>query len=141
MTASISLRIASGLTMFLALGHTAGAVLAGPSHGPEEVALREAMRTYRVTEMGMERNYWDFYIGSGWTITALIVASAVVMWLLAPLARHATGDAKRIAGVFAAGYGAITVISLLYFVTAPIVVSAAITACLAAAAFGTTAKT
>lgn len=128
------LKIAAGLTMFLAVGHTVGAVLAAPSHGPGEVALREAMRTYRVVEMGIERSYWDFYYGSGWTITALLVAAAAVKWFLAPIARRSPRDTRPIIAALAAGYAGVTIISALYFVTAPIVVSAAITVALIAAA-------
>ena len=91
------LRIAAGLTAFQAAGHTFGAVLAGPSSA-EESALRRTMGAFRVSLMGMERSYWDFYFGSGWTIAAL------------------------------------TVISALYFVTAPIVIGALITICLVIAA-------
>lgn len=124
------LRISAGLALFLAVGHTLGAVLAAPSHGPGEIALREAMRGFRVTEMGIERSYWDFYYGSGWTITALLLAAAVVMWFLAPLARHSPDSARPVIAALALGYAAVTVISVAFFVTAPIVVSALITACL-----------
>jgi low temperature requirement protein LtrA len=93
------------------------------------------MRAYRVVEMGIERSYWDFYLGSGWTITALLVASAGVMWFLAPLAHKSRREVRPVIGALALGFAAVTGISLLYFVTAPIVVAAAITACLAAAAF------
>ena len=83
------LRIAAGLTAFQAAGHTFGAVLAGPSSA-EESALRATMGAFRVSLMGMERSYWDFYLGSGWAITALAVTVAAVMWLLAPIARAVT---------------------------------------------------
>ncbi len=128
------LRIAAGLTLFQAVGHTFGAVLASPSHGPAEAALREAMRAFRVTEMGMERSYWDFYFGSGWTITVLLVTAAAVMWWLVPVTRQTPAAARVVILALAAGYAAVTVVSALYFVTAPIVVAAAITISLGAAA-------
>ena len=127
------LRIAAGLTAFQAAGHTFGAVLAGPSSA-EESALRETMGAFRVSLMGMERSYWDFYVGSGWAITALAVTVAAVMWLLAPIARQSPSVARPMILAFAAGYAAITAISALYFVTAPIVIAALITVCLGIAA-------
>jgi hypothetical protein len=130
------LRIAAGLTAFQAIGHTFGAVLA-PASSAEESAMREAMRTFRVSAMGMERSYWDFYFGSGWAITALAVAAAAVMWFLAPVARHAPDRARPLIMSLALGYAALTIISALYFVTAPIVIGAMITACLGAAAVTT----
>ena len=134
MQSTMWLRIAAGLTLFQAAGHTFGAVLAGPTHGPAEVTLRDAMRAFRVTLMGMERSYWDFYFGSGWTITALVVSLAAVMWWLAPIARQTPALARPVILALAAGYAAVTVISALYFVTAPIVIGAAITLSLVAAA-------
>ena len=134
MQATTWLRIAAGLTLFQAAGHTFGAVFAGPTQGPAEVTLRDSMRAFRVTAMGMERSYWDFYFGSGWAITALAVSLAAVMWLLAPIARQTPALARPVILALTAGYAAVTIISALYFVTAPIVVSAAITLSLLAAA-------
>lgn len=133
---AIWLRIAAGLNLLLATGHTLGAVLAAPSHGAEEVALRDAMRGFRVVEMGIERSYWDFYFGSGLTITVLLLATTVTIWLLAPLAQQASREVRLIVIVLAVAYAGVTAVSLLYFVTAPIVVSAAITASLVFAALG-----
>jgi hypothetical protein len=127
------LRIAAGLALFQTVGHTIGAVLAGPS-SPEEAALRGTMGAFRVSLMGMERSYWDFYLGSGWAITALAGMAAAVMWFLAPIARQSPHAARPIILVLAAGFAAITLISALYFVTAPIVLAAAITLCLGMAA-------
>ena len=123
------LRIAAGLTAFQAAGHTFGAVLAAPSSA-EESTLREAMRAFRLSVMGMERTYWDFYFGSGWAITALALTVAAVMWWLAPIARMSPGAARPLILALAAGYAGITVVSALYFVTAPIVIAAIITVCL-----------
>lgn len=133
MTASGWLRVASGLTLFNAVGHTLGAVLAGPS-GPPEAALRDSMRSYRVVMMGVERSYWDFYLGSGWAITVMILTAAAVMWLLAPVARRSPRAAGPIINALAAGYAALTLVSIVYFVTAPMVNLALITVALAVAA-------
>ena len=133
------LRIAAGLTAFQAAGHTFGAVLAGPP-APRRSALRKTMGAFRVSLMGMERSYWDFYVGSGWAITAIAVTVAAVMWLLAPIARQSPESARPIILALAAGYAAITAISALYFVTAPIVIAAAITVCLGMAGASITSR-
>lgn len=127
------LRISAGLAAFQTVGHTIGAVLAGPS-SPEEAALRDAMGGFRVSLMGMERSYWDFYLGSGWAITALAATAAAVMWFLVPIASDSPRVARPIILSLAAGFAAITIISGLYFVTAPIVIAALITFCLGMAA-------
>ena len=96
--------------------------------------MRESMRAFHVTVMGMERSYWDFYLGSGWAITAFALTVAAVMWWLAPIARQSPSVARPVMLALTAGYAAVTVVSALYFVTAPIVVGALITVCLAMAA-------
>lgn len=134
MTAETWLRIAAGLTLFLAVGHTFGAVLAGPKHGADEVAVRDAMRQMRIKEMGITRSYWDAYFGSSWTITALVVGSAAVMWWLAPLVRAEPAMVRPILVALSLTYAGVTAVSARYFVTAPIVVSGLITLALGAAA-------
>ena len=133
MQSSTWLRIATGLTLFQAAGHTFGAVLSSPS-STEESAIRESMRAFHLTVMGMERSYWDFYSGSGWAITAFALTVAAVMWWLAPIARQSPSAARPVILALTAGYAAVTVISALYFVTAPIVAGAIITVCLGMAA-------
>jgi hypothetical protein len=127
------LRIAAGLTLFQAVGHTFGAVLAPPTQGAQEAALRESMRAYRVVAMGMERSYWDFYFGSGWTITVFLLTIAAVLWTVGRIAEDAPGLARPVVAVLGIGYGAVTVVCALFFVTAPIVVAALITICLVGA--------
>jgi len=133
MQSSTWLRIAAGLTVFQAAGHTFGAVFSSPS-GAEELAMRESMRAFHVTVMGMERSYWDFYYGSGWAITALALTVAAVMWWLAPIVRQSPSLARPVILALAVGYAGVTVISALYFVTAPIIVATMITVCLGMAA-------
>jgi len=127
------LRIAAALAAFQTIGHTVGAVLAGPSSA-EEAALRETMGAFRVSLMGMERSYWDFYLGSGWAITALAGTLTAVIWFVVPIARELPRAARPIILSLAAGFAAVTAISALYFVTAPIVIAALITVCLVLAA-------
>ena len=126
------LRIAAGLTIVQLLGHVFGAVLAGPTRGAEEVALRDTMREFRVTAMGMERSYWDFYFGFGWVITAFLATLVVVIWCTARVAQDAPHLARPLVASLAIGYAAVTVICALFFVTAPIVIAGTITACLVA---------
>lgn len=133
MTAHTLLRIAAGLTLFQALGHTFGAVLAPAKHGVAEESVRDAMKQLRVTEMGMERSYWDFYFGSGWTITALLVGAAAVMWFLAPIVRDNPTAARPILLALTLSYAGVTAVSARYFVTAPIIVAALITVALGVA--------
>ncbi len=134
MTALLWTRIAFGLALFLAAGHTFGAVLAAPAEGTDEPALRDAMRRYRFTAMGMTRSYWDAYLGSGWTITAFILGTAALTWFLGPVAETAPALARPLLVALAGTYALVAAIGARYFVTAPIVVSALIALALGMAA-------
>ena len=63
------------------------------------------------------------------------------MWWLVPIARHTAAAARPVILALACGYAAVTVVSALYFVTAPMVVAAAITAALGAAALSSHERT
>jgi hypothetical protein len=133
MTGETWLRIAAGLTLFLTIGHTFGAVLAAPKHGDHEVVVRDAMKRLRVKEMGITRSYWDFYLGSGWTITVLLLGACAVMWWLAPMVRDNSAPLRPVLYSLFLMFAGVTAVSARYFVSAPIAVSCLIAVALGAA--------
>lgn len=135
MTSSTWLRIAAGLALFQTAGHTVGAVLAKPAPASAEATLRGAMDALRFTVAGVERSYLDAYVGSGWTISALLLASAILLWQLARLAADAPLVARPLILTLAGAYGGMTIVGATYFVLPPTVVAGGITACLCAASF------
>lgn len=137
MKSSTLLRVAAGLALFQALGHTIGAVLSSPAPGSEEATLRGAMTAFRFTVAGVERSYLDAYLGSGWTITVLLVAAAVLLWQLARLSVEAPRLARPMIVVLAAAFGAMAAVGAVYFVPPPTVLAAGITVCLVAAGLRT----
>lgn len=130
------LRIAAGLTLVQALAHTIGAVLVTPTPGSAESSLRDAMRAFRFVVAGVERSYLDAYLGSGWTITAMLLASVVLLWQLARMVVDAPRVARPLIVTLIAAFGGTTAIGSVYFVPPPTVFAAAITLCLCAAVFG-----
>jgi hypothetical protein len=133
MRSSTLLRIAAGITLFQAIGHTVGAVLIAPPPQSEEGALRAAMAAFRFTVVGVERSYLDAYLGSGWTITVLLLASAVLLWQLARLSLETPRLARPMIFVLAAAFAGMTAVGALYFVLPPTALAAGITCCLCAA--------
>jgi hypothetical protein len=96
------------------------------------------MDAFRFSVAGIERSYLDAYLGSGWTITVMLLASAVLLWQLARFAGDTPGAARPLILTLAAAFGGTTVVGAVYFVLPPTVLSAAITVCLCAAAFRAT---
>lgn len=139
MTSSSWLRISAGLALFQAVAHTIGAVLVAPETGSAESSVRSTMDAFRFSVAGIERSYLDAYLGSGWTITVMLLASTVLLWHLARLVVDAPRAARPLILTLAVAFGGTTVVGVAYFVLPPIVLSAAITACLCAAAFRATA--
>ncbi len=135
MTSRTWLRVAAGLVLFQAIGHTIGAVLIAPEPGSAESSVRSTMDAFRFSVAGIERSYLDAYLGSGWTITVMLLASTVLLWQLARLVVDAPRAARPLILTLAVAFGGTAVVGAAYFVLPPIVLSAAITACLCAAAF------
>jgi len=84
------LRIASGLTVLYAAGHTMGG--AESWSPPGETDVLQSMRTFEFEVMGATRTYMHFYLGFGFYITVLLLLQAVLIWQLASFV-HA--DARR----------------------------------------------
>jgi len=83
--------------------------------------------------MGSTRTYWDFYFGFGVIISLLMLLLGVVLWQLGSWAKT---DALRVRGIVASFFVAFvvnTVLTWKYFFVLPVVMSAAITVCLALA--------
>lgn len=136
MKSSTFLRVAAAITLLQAVGHTIGSVLSAPQPQSEEGALRVAMAAFRFTVAGVERSYLDAYVGSGWTITVLLLASTVLMWQLARLSVEAPRVARPMIVALAAAFAAMTAVGAIFFVLPPTVFAAGITVCLGAAALG-----
>lgn len=136
MKSSTLLRVAAGLVLFQALGHTIGSVLVTPPPESAEATMRGAMAAFRFTVAGVERSYLDAYVGSGWTISVLLLASVVLLWQLARLSIDAPRIARPMIYALAAAFGGMTVVGAVYFVLPPTALAAGITVCLCAAGLG-----
>jgi hypothetical protein len=65
MKPTMLLRIASIVALLQFAAHTLLLVFGAPTHGPEEIAVVEAMKSHHFDFMGLTRSYWDFYFGYG----------------------------------------------------------------------------
>src|SRR5262249_47880399 len=83
MSASFLYHVAAVCLGLFAVGHTVAFRQSDPEWGVD--ALRDSMRSIRFEVMGFKRSYWDFYVGKGFTITALYLFSAILSWQLGSL--------------------------------------------------------
>jgi hypothetical protein len=132
MKPAMFLRIASVLTLVHSAMHTIGGVFGATPEGPASVAAA-AMKANPFQFMGATRTFWEFHRGLGLAVTIFLTVEGVVFWLLGSLAKRNAVDIRPILAVFALGYLAFAVDSLVYFFMLPVIFEAVIAACLVAA--------
>jgi hypothetical protein len=117
----ILLRSAAILTLIHAVLHTFGGLLSEPSHGPEEIAVLNTMKSLQFDFMGSPRTYWDFYFGFGLFLTVSLLLQAVLLWQLASLAKSDPAKASPFIAALLVAFIAAVVLSWRFFFIAPLV--------------------
>jgi len=133
MKASTFYRIAAVLLVLFAIGHTLGFRQTDPAWGVDAVV--SSMRSTHFDVQGFHRSYWDFFVGTGFSVGVFFLFAAVLAWQLGGLPAETLARVRGIGWAFALCFAAITVLSLLYFFMIPIVFSVLVTLCLTAAAW------
>jgi hypothetical protein len=133
MKVSLFYRIASGLLILFAVGHTLGFRRVDPHWGIDSVIA--VLRSTRFDVQGLNRTYWDFYTGFGLFVTVLLVFVAVLAWQLGGLPKNWLSAMPSVTWGLAACFGAVTFLSWRYFFILPVVFSAVITICFILAAW------
>jgi len=90
------------------------------------------MQSVHFEVMGVQRSYWDFYVGFGHTITVWLLLLAILFWLL-PAAVPDPRRARTVLAVMLAAFVAVVAVDWVYFFAAPLVLAIAIALCLALA--------
>lgn len=132
MKASLFYRIAAVLLVLFAVAHTFGFRQIDPKWGVNE--LVGSMQSLHFDAMGASRTYWDFFLGSGFTIGVFFLFSAILAWGMSRLPATTLANMRGTAWAFALCFAAITFLSCIYLFIIPIVFSTLITLCLTAAA-------
>lgn len=131
MSPTFWIRIAAVSYAFFGLGHTAG--MFTPSRGLDEARLFAAMRAYGFDAMGVQRTHWDFYHGFGWYLCVLTWSYAVLLTLVASLARRDGAAAAPFVATLLLASCASTALCVRYFFAAPAITSVAATIALTVA--------
>src|SRR6266849_8762228 len=128
MKASLLYRIASVLLILFSLGHTLGFRRVDPRWKLDSIIA--ALQSTHFEVQGLNRTYWDFYVGFGLFVTVLLLLTAVLAWQLGGLPPESLARMRGTAWVFAFCFVAITVLSWKYFFIIPIVFSIVTALCL-----------
>lgn len=134
MKSSLLYRVTSILLVLFAIGHTWGFRQTDPSWGIN--ALLESLRTARFHANGFDnRTFWNFYVGFGLFVTALMLLAAVFAWQMGQLSPEALASMRLSAWAFVGCFAFVVFLSWRYFFLIPLVFSAVILACLTLAAW------
>jgi hypothetical protein len=133
MKASVLYRIASVLLILFALGHTMGFKRVDPRWGVDSII--GALRSTHFDVQGLNRTYWDFYIGFGLFVTVLLVFTAVLSWQLGSLPKESLLLMPIVTWGLAACFALVTFLSWKYFFMVPMIFSGVITICFILAAW------
>jgi hypothetical protein len=133
MKASLSYRIAAGLLLLFAVGHTLGFRQSDPTWGVD--TMLGSMRSIHFDVQGFSRTYWDLFVAAGFSVGVFYLFAAVLAWQLGGLPADTLAAMRVTRWALALCFAAITVVSWTYLFILPIVVSFVITACLILAAW------
>jgi hypothetical protein len=126
-------RVAAVLLALFTVGHTAGFRQVDPQWGIDPVIT--GMKAISFQVLGMQRTYWDFFVGFGFFVSVLQLFAALVAWQLATLDPRVLSGMGLIRWGFVVAFVGISGLSWRYFFPVPLLFSLAISLCLALAAW------
>jgi hypothetical protein len=133
MKASLLYRVASVLLILFALGHTLGFRRVDPRWGVDSII--GALRSTHFDVQGLNRTYWDFYMGFGLFVTVLLVFVAGLSWQLGSLPKESLLLMPLVTWGLAACFVVVTFLSWKYFFMVPMIFSGVVTICFVFAAW------
>ncbi len=132
MKASLLYRTASVLLILFALGHTLGFRRVDPRWKLDSIIA--ALRSTHFEVQGLNRTYWDFYVGFGLFVTILLLFTAILTWQLGGLPKDHLSEMRLVAWSLAACFVVVTFLSWKYFFIVPVIFSGVVAICLILAA-------
>ena len=126
-------RVAAVLLVLFAVGHTVGFRRVDPQWGVDGVIT--GMKAVSFHVLGVQRTYWDFFLGFGLFVSVFQLFAALVAWQLARVEPPVLAGMGLIRWGFVAAFVAISGLSWRYFFPIPLLFSLAIALCLVLAAW------
>lgn len=128
MTATLLYRIASVLLVLFAVGHTVGFLKFTPPT-PESIAVHDAMDRVQFPIGNGKFTYGGFYRGFGLFCTAYLLFTAFLAWHLGGLAQTNPQAIGALGWIFVALQLVSLLLSWIYFLPPPVVLSAIVAIC------------
>ena len=132
MKASLLYRTPSVLLILFALGHTLGFRRVDPRWRLDSIIA--ALRSTHFEVQGLNRTYWDFYVGFGLFVTILLLFTAILAWQLGGLPKDHLSEMRPVSWSLAACFVVVTFLSWKYFFIVPVIFSGVVAICLILAA-------
>jgi hypothetical protein len=133
MKPSVLYRIASILLILFAVGHTLAFRQIDPRWGID--SLIQSMRSVHFNVNGSGRTYWDFFVGFGLFVTALMLLASVVAWQFGSLSAETLASMRISAWGFVLCFAFVAFLSWRYFFIVPVIFSVVVLICLTGAAW------
>jgi hypothetical protein len=134
MSARLFLRSAAVVTLLMAVGHLFGSPWT-PADGPQGHLVVDAMRAYRFNAMGLERSYYDFYVGFGWLLGAYLVGHTILFWQIAALSIQTAATLRPVVVVLCIEALCATLLGWEFLFWVPVALSGLTAVCLGGAWF------
>lgn len=116
MKLSTLFRIAAVVALVQCIGHGSLFLTYRPSHGPDELAVVQAMQAHHFSFSGYSRSYWDMYFGYGLFSAFNCLIEALLFWCIAPFADAGGRKILPVAATFLfANVGYIVLVSRYFF--------------------------
>jgi hypothetical protein len=128
MTATLLYRIAAVVFVLFAAGHTVGFLKFKPANA-EGVAVYDSMNKVRLQVGSGQLTYGDFYRGFGLFCTLYLLFAAYMAWFLGGLAQSNPQAIGALGWVFFVLQLGSIVVSWIYFLPPPVILSAAVAVC------------
>jgi len=130
-TTTIWLRVSAVISLLFSAGHTLGGLKYWSPMGDNPVL--QSMRSVRFDTMHVTRSYLDFYLGFGYSLSALLLMQSILLWQFAGIAKTAPQSLRPM--ILAVGIATLVagVIAWRFLFPLPAVVSAVLAGTLAAA--------
>jgi hypothetical protein len=130
MSAKVMLRAAAVVMLLLAAGHTRGSPWTPAMEG-QGLAVVQAMKDGHFDVMGLDRSYFDFYLGFGWMLSAILIAHSILFWQLASLSTQLGKKLRPIILVLSIESFCLTFLGWKFLFFIPVAMNGIVAICLA----------
>jgi hypothetical protein len=135
MNTKLLLRIASGLTLFFATGHSVGHFTRKSHMEPEAQAVFKAMEGYKFPIGSQFRTYDEFFDGMSLNLTISLVAFMILLWMLSNIANEFPKVCNTLIWPVLIGMIGFTITGFVYFFFVPAITCLLISMLLLASMF------